>query len=766
MAEAAPASAESPSTGDGWSRPATAVLLATAMAVVALLRLAVLLRYPYPPGNDIAEQLYWSRQWLGSAFPGAPAPLVPPLYLLVYYRPLIAPFPLFTGMELLMGITPALLVPPAYLLLREARISPPFSYFGAILTACMPTWSLLLSWNGGYTIFSLVFVLLFFAGLVGAVDQPRRSRILLAGVAFGLVAASNYLSFLFVAVAFALFALVTVPARRWALRTMGQVLAVGLVVSAPLAWFYYTLVTQIYNVGGPVSSTSGFAALLLVLSGAWGPISLNVAPVALLDVGVGAVAIGASLLWFRRNALTGVLIAIVLAGIVLSLSDPQNGSRGGFYIPLAFGPATALLASETYRAYGRGTGPSPAGDVPSPATTSAAGVEAPARSTRSVAPSRWRRFVPTGRPGVAAVLLVAFVVANGAQAYSTSESSHALYSFLSPSNVAALDWLSTHTSSSAVIYTTEPVLRSWIWGYANRQAYSPDTLDSENTRHSYETTYQATVAALGQYVVGNQYLTVGTSAALVGQTPIVYVRSPSYWFPVFNFTSSATELEVNASGSITALSLDSASIASATQSTPCGECAAQSITYRWNSTAISVTQFTLVSGARVSLGWVASTGTVVSVELGLGGLPSGADLSQGSHPTGGPFASITDTFSLGGSPFSVVLAGTSGVGGPSWTQTSGPSGWLTVSYTGGPQISLSFQGLAGAGDTTPFTYEASAVLSALGVDYILVDVADTLPGFGMLMWLRCTTPDGVPGFTLTGVFTSGTYEIFVVQSSG
>ncbi|MGI0156587.1 MAG: hypothetical protein ACREDE_10725, partial [Thermoplasmata archaeon] len=251
-------------------------------AVISYVRLVLLFSGPYPPSGDVAEQLYWSHIWLGTAFP-SPVTVwwIPPVYIFSIYIPFTHLFPLFTGQRLLMGIVPALLVFPTYLLLRESDIRPPFSLFGAYLLALAPSVSLMLTWNAGYNLFGIFWALFFFAGLAGALRTGRRGYVLLAALGFGLTAGTHYFTFAFLVLGFVwvgVLALWLLPRRAATARTLGKVLGAGLVCAAPFALVYLTLVQQTGNVGGAVtlSALSSLAQQILPFSSGgqalWSPL--------------------------------------------------------------------------------------------------------------------------------------------------------------------------------------------------------------------------------------------------------------------------------------------------------------------------------------------------------------------------------------------------------------------------------------------------------------------------------------------------------------
>jgi hypothetical protein len=731
-----------------WGRPATWFALVLSFAAIAALRLAVLFSQAYPPGADTAEQLYWTHLWLGTAFP-SPVPFYQalPVYLFTWYLPFTRVFPLFTGMRLLMGITPALLVFPTYRLLRVAQLARSTSLFGANLTALVPTWSVMLSWNGGFSLFSFVLAVLFFAFLVEALQAPSRNRILGAGITLALVAGSHYYTFLFVVLTFAVTSgllLLLYEQRRRTLVTVGKILGLGAVCTLPFALCYEALITQTYLTGGP-SQTSILTNALTI----WSPINLQFSggAVPILFVLV-VVTMAGAIVCARRSVLAVLVLSIVVAGAAVAALAPQEDIRAAYFLPLGLGPGLALLAEELYRSARVG------------------------RFSRAVARlGRWRggalvprplRSPPVRRaalPATAVVLVAGLLLLNGAQSVMAQQQAQSFYDYLNPAAVEVLDWIATHTNLTAVVLSTEISLVSWIQGYANRQTYTPSSLGLANTRFSYNVTYWANLASLGQYVAGDSIVAVATNVPSEVGSPLIFVRAPYAWFPFLSTNDTSTLVTVVVAGTPHALALDQASVLSYNGTAPCAGCAGQSLTFKWAASGIVVVQDTVVNGTTVSVNWSSPSGIVRNVTFNTGILPSGQDVEHVGVAAEGPLPVVNDTFELDGAPFSVAL-GTGGTGPTgNWTQQPLSDGWANLTYEGKPRLSITFDGLEGGGDA-PYSYDASQILKNLQVTDIVVSEQNGLPGLGYNTYKRCLAPGEMPGYIVTESFVAPPYAVF------
>ena len=742
-----------------WPSRRAWILLLVAFVGAGILRWVTLFGLPFPPSSDIAEQLYESNVWFGISFPGAVSRwVIPPIYVVLYFAPLVRLLPLFDGMRFLMGLTPALLVFPAFFLLREARVSEAASIFGAAMTAFAAPWSLLLSWNGGDSLFSFLFILTFAGALVGALRTPSRSRIVLAGIAFGVVAGSDYLSFLAVVLTFAFasgLVLLVGPTRRLRARTLFWVWMVGIAAAVAFVPIYYALLANLTNVGAPTTAGSLLTAFSKSFLMSWGVPSWT-SPIVGIDIALSLVALGVGVLRIRETPLAPILLALVGAGFAISLSDPQNLGRGTFYIVLALGPALGFLAHELLRsAWLRDRLHSVVGLVRGRRPTRADPPTPPVGSPR-------RRAWVT--PTLAIVLALAFVAANGAQTYSVGESARDFYSYLTGSNVDVLTWLADHSPRTAIVYTPEAGLQPWINGYSNRQAFAPAPLNLENTKSSYSSTYQANLVALGQYVTGDPYLAVGSYTPGILASDIVYVRTSSYFYPLFSSNASGESLLIRNGGSTLDLYPGGAELLATNLTSRCPGCVSQSLTYYWPEFAVAATQTISIAGGVIGITWTPPGGwTIVSTTLQYGVPPTNPNVAQTSVPSASNVSVLNDSFSVLNAPFTVALTGDSSAPGSGWSQSTSQDGWTYAEYRGGPVVGLAFAGLAGTGNSTAFSIDTSSVLQTLGVTYILVDLGDSIPGWGYLTYLRCAIPHGLPGYQTVLVDASGDWYLFSIS---
>lgn len=726
-------------------------------AIITYARLVLLFGSPYPPSGDVAEQLYWSHIWLGTAFPSVVTVWwIPPVYIFTVYIPFTHLFPLFTGQRLLMGVVPALLVFPTYLLLRESDVNRPFALFGAYLLALAPSVSLMVTWNAGYNLFGMFWALVFFAGLAGALRTGRRSSILLAAVGFGLTAGTHYFTFAFLCLGFvwaAVLALLLTPDRARNARTIARVFGWGLVCAAPFVLVYVTLLQQTGNVGGgiTVSALQMLGQQLLPFSSGgqalWSPLLY-------LDAAIMIAGIVALVAVRLRKPETPVLLGILLSGITLSVAYPQEADRGLYFVPLGLYPIVAILFQIVYERIPPRKVRTSAGMGPAPTVDSSVGPESENLVPYRHWPGRPQRSWI--KPLVAVTITAVFLVLNAQQSLQVMNAADQFYAELTPADLPVLNWLADHTAPNAAVFTAEPGLEPWVWGYSNRQAYAPTPLNLDATTLSYQVTYSADLAALGQNVVGDPYLAVAqNSPALVG-APLVYLRTAYDWNLLLSTGEANVNFTVTVGGVPEQFSLASAQFVSGNASGGCPGCAAQESTFSWPSIPLTIVQRTNVSGESVQFSWSATGGQIDSVSLTTYLVPSSFGATYLSVPSVNNASALTDQFSLAGDPLSMTIGATSA----NIQQRGLATGWTVIEVSGGPQLTVSFQGLAPYGDSTPYSMESGSILSGLGVSYIVTDYNDSVPGFGYLTYLRCVTPDEIPGVSVTQVFQSGSLYIF------
>ena len=745
-----------------WRTAEVWAALLGSFALIALARLILLFQYPYPPSGDVAEQLYWTHIWLGTAFP-SPATVwwIPPVYIFTVYLPFIHFFPLFTGQRLLMGIVPALLVFPTYWLLRQSNVNRAFSVFGAALLALAPTVSLMVTWNAGYNLFGMVWAMFFFAALVGALRTFRRNYILLAGLGFGLTAGTHYFTFVFVLVAFvfiAVLALVLMVNRAQVGRLLVLVLAAGALFAAPFALVYYTLLQQTGNVGGPVSLAAVDTLLQQLLPFAAGAQALGT-PVVYFAAAISLAGVVVLVVARIRKPETSVFLGIILAGLALSVAYPQEADRGLYFIPLGLYPIVAVLFQVLYEKI-----PSWVAARRNPTTIAA---ETPVTSDSTGSPgalqSRWRSGRRTGwiAPTVAVAVMAAFVFVNAQQSLVVMSQADAFYETLDPQDIPVLNWLAHDTPADAAIFSSSEGLEKWIWGYSNRQAFAPTSLDLQATTLSYQETYESDLAALGEYVSGNGYLAVSENAPAPVGEPLIYLRSSSDWTLLLSTGAADVNFTVVVAGQSETLNLADALLASNATQPSCSACADESLTFSWPGTGVSVVQTTNVSGEDVGLSWRATGAQLSGVSFTTYLTPSSFGAGYVVVPAVTGNASLTDRFSFNGDPLAMTLTGSTG----SFEQTGLSTGWTKLTYRGLPAIDFDFQGLGLAASGPPFSVGSPAIFDGLNVSYVVTDYNDSVPGYGYLLYLRCATPNETPGVNATEVFRSGSIYVFALDPS-
>ncbi|MGI0052944.1 MAG: hypothetical protein ACRECR_01610, partial [Thermoplasmata archaeon] len=317
-----------------------------ALLVVAL-RLPVLLSHPYPPGSDIAEETFWTHLWLGRTFAGAPSALsVPPLYLFAVLAPLLAVLPVFTAGIATDLVVSALVVFPAYLLFRRVPLRPGFALLGSFLFGSSAAFSSMITWNGGYNLFGIAMLTFFLAFLLEALETGSRGPALFAGISFGLVAASNFLSlFIGVVLLGVLVPLLLASEARWRLlRSWAKVVGFSLLAALPSVPVYYVLTRGLSNTTSSPWELTGSQIALLTLSTPWGGLTNGVAlTIAGIGTALGVLGIAALALRAPTRRTAAVLFALAVASYVAALADPGNFSRGYFYLPAVFLPAALFL---------------------------------------------------------------------------------------------------------------------------------------------------------------------------------------------------------------------------------------------------------------------------------------------------------------------------------------------------------------------------------------------------------------------------------------
>jgi RimJ/RimL family protein N-acetyltransferase len=743
-----------------WQQGATALALLVTFGVIALLRLELLFSYPYPPGGDVAEQLYWSHIWLGTAFPSQVTIWwIPPVYILSVYVPFTHLFPLFTGQRLLMGIVPALLLFPAYFLLRNSEVNRTFSLFGAALLALAAPLSLMVTWNAGYNLFGMFCALIFFAGLVSALRTHRRSAMAVAALGFGLTAGAHDFTFAFLCLGFvwvAILAFVLLPGRRATGRTLLWVTIGGAVCAAPFALVYLTLTAQTSNVGGAITSAAINGLVQEFFPFVWGGGS-TWSTLIEVDTLLSALGVVALLAARHRKPEAPVLLGILLSGTTLSAAYPQLPERGLYFVPLGVYPMVAILFQVIWdvltRRRAASTTPAPS---PGPGTPATVPASAPVGSPRP--PGRpTARFAIVG--AVAVLIMGVLLVANAQQSLAVMNAGEVYYDELSAEDIPALNWLAHNTSSTSAIYTPEAGLEKWIWGYSNRQSYAPQPLSLQDTTLSLQATYLGDVAALGQYVSTDPYLAVAENSPAPIGTPLIYLHSQYYWTLLFSTAAENISLTANVNGTVVEANLANAVVLSQTATTPCATCTGEDIDFTWPGAPFTALEQTNLSGQSVSIYWKLAGATLEGVNLTTYVTPPDFGTIHSVIPHAVNATALTDHFSFEGDGFSVAFKGTQAT----FSQEKLSTGWDEVQCASKDLLKFVFAGLVAYGSSPAATTNSAVVLGTLGVDYILTNYYDSVPGFGYLVYLRCVATGEDPGANITEVFQSGGIYIFAIS---
>ncbi len=755
-----PGVAPTPPSAPRWVHALTALALFIAFGVIAALRLQILFGSPYPPGSDVAEQLYWSHILLGTAFPSqVTATSILPVYMWAIYIPFTQLLPLFTGQRLLMGVVPALLLFPAYFLLREARVNRVFSVFGASLLALAAPLSLMVTWNAGYNLFGMFCALVCFAGFIGALRTHRGGYILVAAVGFGLTAGAHDFTFAFLCLGIvltALLALLLLRGRGATGRTLALFTLGAACCSAPLVLTYLTLTAQTANVGGAVTSSQLNALAQEFFPFVWtgGNVWSGLIEIDTIVSGLGILALLAAR---PRQPETPVLLGILLSGTLLSASFPQLPQRGLYFVPLGLYPMIAVLLQVVWdlATKTRGArGPAPGLPAASP-VRGGAGAGPIARSRRRLS----LRAAITG--AVAIVVMAALLVANAQESMSQMAAGEQFYASLSSRDLPALNWISHNTSSTAVVYTPEANLEKWIWGYSNRQSYAPQPLSLEETTLSVQVTYEADLVSLGQYVSTDPYLAVAQSSPSPVGAPSIYLHSQYYWTLLFNTGTSDVNLTLTVGGRTEIANLANAVLLAQTSASPCSNCTGDDLKFTWPGSGIVATEQTNLTGASVSINWKVAGATLDGVNVTTYITPPDFGTVHVATPHAVNATSLTDRFSFQGSAFSVAYHGSNAT----FSQTRESDGWDILSMSSKDLLRFTFSGVIPYGNSPPATINTASIWSELGVTYVLTDYDDSVPGFGYLVYLRCVTEGEEPGINVTQVFESGGIYIFSVSGT-
>ena len=736
---------------------------------VTLLRLPEFLRRPYPPGGDIAEQILWAHVWTGSAFSGAPPPLViPPLYLFTMVLPSLGLFPILGAGIAVDVVVGGLLVFPSYFLLRRIGLREKFALLGAFLLGGSSAYSSILAWNSGYNLFGIVLMTAAFSFVLRHLQTGDRRAAGLGALLIALTGAANFLSLFFAAVVLGALTVGTLlfRARRELLRRQLRMLVWTVVATVPIWPIYIALAGWSYNTVSSPLTISLPAALQLALTIPFGP-PASALQVAVLAVDVGFSGLGIILLARRRDTRLGAtfLLAVVAAAFVTSAGDPGNITRGYYYLPIALVPAIAAALQGVYDRI-----------IGSPRFQRSA----PSRATVPEAMPRRRRarFSATHDPppiapwparsrvtfAVAAGILL-LVAGNTAVSYVTLVNSDRFYTPMTNASLNGLHWLRDHVPPGVAVYSSSEYLAKWIWAYANRPAIYPANLNLEVSHASYDQVHDGDMIAMGEYDIGNSLINVGASFPASYGVPTIYLATPGYWNFLFNTQANDTVLSVqDINSSYTqSVALDQATPGPVSLSTNAS--ASQLVeSFVWvprSGGPIALGETILVKGSSVVISWSSAIPErrVVALHDKFYLPPSAPDYQGFRHPSvalGCLSDALSDGLRYQATTFQVSI----GAPGASLCQWLRADGWNVINYSGPATVAVAVSGYPSGNTMAPYAVNSFDLLRSEGVGYVGTDASESPPGFGLLLYDRFSNLPASSGFSTRLCFQSGQYSVF------
>ncbi len=698
--------------------------LVAAIGVVFGLRFAILLRAGgYPPSEDAAADLYNARLWATGSFGGSSSALLhPPVYYFALVLPLAAVMPVLTATDVMMALVPGLLVVPAYLLLKQVGVDRPVGLLFASLLALCPAYSNMLTWNSAYNLFAIVLLVAFFVALLAYLAHGQRRDLFLTALLFSLVLGAHELTavvllettilfFLLLAVLAAYQHGLRALVRRWA--PLGFWTAVFSVPWLPVYVYSYVHVTNVgyayglvnwpvYIAGGVVQAWVGGSALLLYLGGA-------------ASIG-GVVALAFR---FRRYPELNLLfLALFVASISVAFLDSSNAERGLLFLPIVFVLALGPPISDGLRYLRRAPVPRPGGEA----------TEAP--PPKAVRLRARFRPSPAVRSAVTAVCvagLVAFSVANVANSASVFATSNAFNSVLSAQAVAVMEWLNGHAAAGSTVFVPTPALGWAQYFEPQLNVIGPYQSGINVVTNGLSTIDAANEAYLGGFTLGNGYLGASVNYPGIG-TPLIWIGDAGYNFMFATSPNGSASIEVTIGATPTTLLLDAASLTSVTnRTTPGTQNGSMTFAWHWTSPDVSANETIVLTGETVAFSWATSTPGVtldwVTTDFELP--PSTYYYTYTSVPAAGGTSGLDDAFMFQvgyavNVPFALAVA----TGNGSVSQLRESDGWTALETVFAPTLSLQFSGLPlSPGETGAYAANATALLRALGVNYVVVNSA-------------------------------------------
>lgn len=730
-----------------WFGPRLPYLVLTLIVVGAfVMRFLTLREIPYPPSSDAAGDLVWLNTYLGHPLPGYTIDQAPPpVYLFLVVYPFTTGFGTFTGIQVMMALIPALLAFPMYYLMRWSDFGEGPALVAAAVIAVTAVFSNMVSWNSAYNITGILFLVTFLALWVRLANHRSWKSLAVTGFALSLVAGTHPLTFVFALAALVVYFLLVLIQRNPGLlrhaKTTLKMAGFAALFTIPYLPFYYYTYFDLSNLGG-VSAQNPTAEVVtsysLVFAYPWGsgtwlpPVSWTGAFI-LVEMAVTVVAL--IFLWRdRRDRLLATIgLSLFIATLLLIPVDPANSIRAVYFLPIAWVPLTVAWATRWARSQY--------------VTRTTARVW----QLRSLAPRpRARRWIQVG---VVLAVAAGFVFINVYISQTELKSDEVYYSLLDANSVAGLNWLRDNTPSNATVYDGAN-LQAWVPGYALRDSYYPNPLSVDITSTSYQRNLDANLISLGSYVLSDPYLYVATNSPSPFSSPAIYLRTQSYWDPLWSAAASATSLQLSVGNHTTTVSLYQGRQAATYGGTYPNGTAWMAQDFEFPPAGYTVNETVTLTGSVTRVAYTVTNATFESVSMYWSMPPSGYYYSYPSVPA----QSFQNSFSqaLG------IYAGASvrmAVSGPALLGSvfTDPTGWTRLSVNSSiPSLQFTLTGWAGAsGSGAPAYTDTLSLAQTLGIGYFIVSSTENYD-----LYSRLNSLLSYPSSGLTVVFTSGEIYIF------
>ncbi len=714
-------------------RPWSIWALVGVFAACVVFRAAVLFQHPYPPSGDAAGDLYSAQVWLGHPLAGlAGYSPEPPLYFFAIVIPFTAAFPVFTGIKLLMAVVPALLVFPSYLLERKLGVGKGFSLLGAALVGSAASFSLMVSWNSGFNLFGIFFLLFLLAALVEYLRSPTSRGAIWVALAFAAVVATHPLTSLIaggtlvVSLGVSL-APSTVPFRTRLGRAV-KLVGACVLFALPFAPLYLPIFTSSANAG---VASYGYTVASLYASALplpWGFDAFTLNPILLVDLALTVLSLAALARGSRGPGFT-VLGSLLLVSALLLVLDLANGVRFLYFLTIPYLVGIPFLLEDPGRLFARWPRAEPA---------------APDRGG-SVRRARRARLAQAAYVTIG----VAFLLANVAVSEDQFSVSVVYYgSSLNAQAVSVMDWARNSTPTDSTFYDTVG-LQTWMWAYGHRMDYEPQNLAGLVNTQSYQSGLTADYIDLGTHSLANGYFAVGQSYPSPINAPTIYLTSPNGWELFLGSQSPQDFFSIDEGHGVERLGFAYTDVVSYTSNVTAGV-ASSTFELAWESNGENLTFQTALDGPSLSFHWTGAPWPILSASFQFGIPPSGAFFGYNAVPAASNASSLEDSFAFLGQTLLLSFGG-----GPT-TQLGAPGGWTTLflnSTSGG--IALHAAGLSAQSPSNVVATNSAQLLQSLGVTYVVVNSNDD---YGM--FYRMAIHHMVPGFNSTVAFQAGPYKVY------